>query len=120
MKEKGVEGLPYLPISKPHQICAKAGDVILCHYQLAHTISPNTSPNIRYCVYFRLNVRKDGQHHEEPMKVSHSKIFFLIFFRISGQTGKACVNLLHNKNNLLSILYQTLKEKEWVQLMQMN
>jgi len=28
--------------------------VILAHYQTAHTVAPNISPDIRYCVYFRV------------------------------------------------------------------
>ena len=45
-----------------HQITGKAGDVILCHYQLAHTVAPNASENIRYAVYFRVhhNTRQQG------------------------------------------------------------
>ncbi len=42
-------------LGSPIQIQAKAGDVVLCHYQLAHTIAPNVSPNIRYAIYFRLH-----------------------------------------------------------------
>lgn len=32
----------------------KRGDVIMAHWQLAHSVAPNMSPNVRYCVYFRL------------------------------------------------------------------
>lgn len=39
---------------KPTQVCAKAGDVIIAHYQTAHSIAPNISDDIRYCVYFRV------------------------------------------------------------------
>mmetsp|Transcript_10353 Transcript_10353/g.17362 ORF Transcript_10353/g.17362 Transcript_10353/m.17362 type:complete len:474 (-) Transcript_10353:32-1453(-) len=39
---------------KPVQIQGKAGDVIIAHYQLAHNIAPNVSPDIRYCIYFRV------------------------------------------------------------------
>jgi hypothetical protein len=28
--------------------------VILCHYQLAHTVAVNVSPYVRYAVFFRL------------------------------------------------------------------
>jgi hypothetical protein len=39
-----------------HSLCtAKTGDIVLCHYQLAHAIAPNMSPNIRYMVYFRVS-----------------------------------------------------------------
>jgi hypothetical protein len=33
----------------------KAGDVFLANYMTAHLIAPNTSPDIRYAVYFRLS-----------------------------------------------------------------
>eukprot|EP00051_Salpingoeca_urceolata_P005128 m.70558 g.70558 ORF g.70558 m.70558 type:complete len:482 (-) comp14075_c0_seq3:218-1663(-) len=45
-------------MGRPVQVSARAGDVVLAHYQLAHTIAPNVSPNIRYCVYFRLTHRR--------------------------------------------------------------
>ncbi|KAL6065517.1 Phytanoyl-CoA dioxygenase [Balamuthia mandrillaris] len=56
-------------LSKPVQIKGKAGDIILCHYQLAHCIAPNLSPNIRYVVYFRLHHRNhpSGQYRPEAM-----------------------------------------------------
>jgi tetratricopeptide (TPR) repeat protein len=66
-RENGLEKLPYLPISSPVQILAKAGDIVLAHYQLAHSIAPNTSPHVRYAVYFRVNMQAEGQHHPEPM-----------------------------------------------------
>jgi ectoine hydroxylase-related dioxygenase (phytanoyl-CoA dioxygenase family) len=30
------------------------GDVVLCHYELAHTAAVNVSDDDRYAVYFRL------------------------------------------------------------------
>jgi tetratricopeptide (TPR) repeat protein len=50
----GLDSFPRLPLSKPVQITGNAGDVVICHYQLAHTIAPNVSPNIRYACYFRV------------------------------------------------------------------
>lgn len=36
--------------------------MILAHYQLAHTIAPNISPHVRYCVYFRItHARREGK-----------------------------------------------------------
>jgi tetratricopeptide (TPR) repeat protein len=58
IKEKGVEGLPGMPLPPAKQIIAKSGSIILAHYSLAHSIAPNTSPFIRYAVYFRVNLRK--------------------------------------------------------------
>ena len=69
VKKDGLDSLiPDIPIAiNPIQITGKAGDVVLCHYQLAHTIAPNISENIRYAVYFRANKRQDSMHHPEPM-----------------------------------------------------
>lgn len=33
----------------------RAGDVIIANYLTAHLIAPNLSPDIRYCVYFRMS-----------------------------------------------------------------
>ncbi|MCH2336394.1 MAG: phytanoyl-CoA dioxygenase family protein [Pseudomonadales bacterium] len=41
----------------PHQVMGKCGDVVLVHYQLGHTHSPNLSGDIRYMCFFRLSVR---------------------------------------------------------------
>eukprot|EP00750_Incisomonas_marina_P012126 INCI16588.1.p1 GENE.INCI16588.1~~INCI16588.1.p1 ORF type:complete len:567 (-),score=74.46 INCI16588.1:128-1759(-) len=40
-------------LGKPVQVAARAGDLVLAHYQLAHCIAPNTTENVRKCVYFR-------------------------------------------------------------------
>lgn len=50
-----LDGFPPIDIGSPEQVTARAGDAILCHYQLAHGIAPNTSPFIRYGVYFRIS-----------------------------------------------------------------
>lgn len=36
------------------QVVGKAGDAVLCHYQLAHDKEQNLSPFIRYAAYWRL------------------------------------------------------------------
>jgi len=38
----------------PLQVTGRAGDVALVHYQLAHSVGPNISPNVRYAIFFRL------------------------------------------------------------------
>jgi len=45
-----------VPVDLPEalQIKAKAGDLIFCHYLLAHAAAINISPNIRYALFFRL------------------------------------------------------------------
>src|SRR5256885_12945988 len=52
-----LEGMPDVDLGRPEPILARAGDVVLCHYQLAHAAGPNTSAHVRYAVYFRLERR---------------------------------------------------------------
>jgi hypothetical protein len=60
-----LDGMPRLDLGRPEPVLARAGDVVLCHYQLAHAAGPNTSPHIRYAVYFRLKRRgHDGRRWE--------------------------------------------------------
>jgi hypothetical protein len=47
-------GMPSVDLGRPEPVLARAGDVVLSHYQLAHAAGPNTSPHVRYAVYFRL------------------------------------------------------------------
>lgn len=49
-----LDGLPFIPLAEPVLFCTNPGDVILTHYQTAHHIAPNLSPDIRYAVYFRI------------------------------------------------------------------
>ncbi len=56
-REHGPEALlkePKLDLGAAKQITGRAGDVILAHYLLGHTVSANCSPHIRYAVFFRL------------------------------------------------------------------
>lgn len=47
-------GMPQIPLGEPVQLMAEPGDVVLCHYGLAHTAAANLSDADRYAVYFRL------------------------------------------------------------------
>lgn len=49
-----LQGMPQVEMPAPEQICGQAGDVVLCHYQVAHGVAPNASPNVRYMIFFRL------------------------------------------------------------------
>lgn len=49
---------------KPVHCTGKAGDVFLANYMTAHFVAPNTSPHIRYAVYFR--VSKHGVNRKNP------------------------------------------------------
>ena len=42
-------------VSKPLQIIAEAGDVLVAHSSLPHSVAPNVSSSIRYALYFRVN-----------------------------------------------------------------
>ena len=43
-----------LQYTAPHHCLGKAGDVYLLNYTTAHFVNANTSPRIRYAVYFRV------------------------------------------------------------------
>mmetsp|Transcript_17291 Transcript_17291/g.45089 ORF Transcript_17291/g.45089 Transcript_17291/m.45089 type:complete len:409 (-) Transcript_17291:66-1292(-) len=46
------------------QVLASPGDAVFAHQKLAHRGGPNTSPNIRYQVYFRLSHVDHAKHRE--------------------------------------------------------
>jgi len=48
------EGMPQVELGEPVQLFANPGDVVLCHYQLAHSTAVNLSPNDRIAIYFRI------------------------------------------------------------------
>lgn len=50
-----LNGMPPVDIPAAVQVMAKAGDIIMAHYQLAHGVTPNASPHTRYAIYFRLH-----------------------------------------------------------------
>ncbi len=49
-----VRGFPPIEMPPARQLNARAGDVLLAHYQLAHNAAPNVGPHVRYAVFFRL------------------------------------------------------------------
>jgi hypothetical protein len=58
-RQHGVAGLaagvfPTLGTLAPRPLTARAGDVVLAHYALAHGVAPNLGPSVRYAVFFRL------------------------------------------------------------------
>ena len=58
-------GMPPIALPDPEEVTGSVGDVVLCHYQLAHAVGANTSPHVRYAVYFRLKSRgHDGRRWE--------------------------------------------------------
>ena len=58
--ERGSKALPRAPqqwsapLQRPQQLKMRAGDLMVAHYSLAHSIAPNTGGAIRYMIYFRL------------------------------------------------------------------
>lgn len=50
-----LQGMPPLELPAPEQIVGRAGDIVLCHYQIAHGVAPNVSPHVRYMIFFRLH-----------------------------------------------------------------
>ncbi|MCC7492156.1 MAG: phytanoyl-CoA dioxygenase family protein [Fimbriimonadaceae bacterium] len=47
-----LDGMPPIDYPEPVQITGQAGDLVLCHYQVAHAAGPNLSPHVRYaCIY---------------------------------------------------------------------
>ena len=58
-------GMPPIALPDPVEVTGRVGDVVLCHHQLAHAVGANTSPHVRYAVYFRLKSRgHDGRRWE--------------------------------------------------------
>jgi len=51
------EGKPNIGLGQSVQLAAMPGDVIIAHYQLAHTAALNLSCNDRIAIYFRLWLR---------------------------------------------------------------
>ena len=49
-----LNGMPPVEMPAPQQFLGQSGDAALVHYQLAHGIAMNLSPNIRYAIFFRL------------------------------------------------------------------
>jgi hypothetical protein len=70
-REHGVEtlrgGMPRIPLGTPLQLITEPGDVVLCHYQLAHTAAVNVSDRDRYAVYFRLWFKDINERRWESM-----------------------------------------------------
>jgi hypothetical protein len=62
-----LQGMPPIEYPEPVQICGRAGDLVLAHYQLAHAAGPNSSPHVRYAAIFRCHHVDHGSHRPEAM-----------------------------------------------------
>lgn len=56
------ESMPEPELGAPRQLHAKAGDAILCHYQLGHAAAVNVSDVDRIAIFFRIALRDLDQH----------------------------------------------------------
>ena len=60
-----LDGMPKVQLPEPVQVTCRAGDLVLCHYQIAHCAAPNVSPHVRYGIFFRLShIDHAGQKRE--------------------------------------------------------
>jgi hypothetical protein len=69
--ESLLTGMPPIEMPAPQQLLGRAGDIVMCHYQLAHSIAQNASPHVRYAIYFRL----DHVQHAEQWKQAMTDIW---------------------------------------------
>lgn len=53
--EVGLPASKLTNLAPPKQMHMREGDVMLAHYQLAHTVAPNLSAQTRHACYFRLS-----------------------------------------------------------------
>ncbi len=65
--ESLLDGMPAIDYAEPRQLTGQAGDVVLCHYQVAHAAGPNVSPHVRYAAIFRVHHLEHGSHRPEAM-----------------------------------------------------
>jgi hypothetical protein len=72
--------------SVPQQLSAKAGDVLLCHYQVAHTHAPNLGPDIRYVVYFRVYAKPHTPNTMRPEAMDNVFLDFEGLYDLIGQS----------------------------------
>jgi ectoine hydroxylase-related dioxygenase (phytanoyl-CoA dioxygenase family) len=68
---ESMPNLPSLGIMEPLQLMASPGDVVLCHYALAHSAAVNTSDNDRIACFFRLS-HHELQDREAPTYPEHA------------------------------------------------
>ena len=71
LKEHGaqtlIQGFNSLGIELPPpvQVTGCMGDIVITHYQLAHTVAANASPHIRYAIFFRISTHDHAEHRFE-------------------------------------------------------
>lgn len=61
----GIADVGFVPLPAPRQIRAQAGDAVIAHHLLAHSVAPNVWWQTRHAVFFRVkHVRHDQQKWE--------------------------------------------------------
>jgi hypothetical protein len=65
--ESLLNGMPTIDIGEPRQVMARAGDVLLAHYELGHTNGPHVGVDPRYAVFFRVSHPQHGQQKWDAM-----------------------------------------------------
>lgn len=63
-------------VAAPVQLHVNPGDIVLAHYQTAHAIAPNISPNVRYACYFRLH-HHSHQYDQGPLNPAKTSLIRL-------------------------------------------
>lgn len=94
----GAKRMPDVPLPQPRQLTPRAGDALLAHYMLGHGIAENTSPDIRYTVYFRFT-RLDRDEAAGPTPEADST-------KVSGFTallGVQLSDLTHENGGNLTV-----------------
>lgn len=69
---------------KPAHCIGRAGDVFIANYMTAHFIAPNTAPDIRYAVYFRVRGPALEREHTQA-----SMLDPLMHWRLSAAAAEA-------------------------------
>jgi len=62
-----IKGIPDVELGPAVQVTGQAGDIVLTHYLLAHSVAPNVSPHVRYAVFFRIAAHDHGEHRWENL-----------------------------------------------------
>ena len=63
LERRGEEALPRasLPLAPPHQVALSAGDAVVLHYLMPHSVSPHTGARLRPMLYFRIHAASAAQ-----------------------------------------------------------
>ncbi len=54
---QGVTDIGFVPLPAPYQVIARAGDAVIAHHLLAHSVAPNVWWQTRQAIFFRVKHR---------------------------------------------------------------